>query len=99
MYLDAHTEIRSVQNFEFVFGGDAFERTKPDPLPLRRTCAALGVAPQHTLMLGDSANDALAARGAGCPVLLVRYGYNHGAPVEQVDADGWMDALHEVPAA
>ena len=28
--------------FEHVFGGDAFERRKPDPLPLLKTCEALG---------------------------------------------------------
>jgi phosphoglycolate phosphatase len=27
-----------------VFGGDAFERKKPDPLPLVKTCEALGTA-------------------------------------------------------
>jgi phosphoglycolate phosphatase len=58
--------------FEQVFGGDAFERKKPDPLPLIRTCEALGVVPGRTLMVGDSQNDALAARAAGCPVALVR---------------------------
>ena len=44
-------------------------------------------------MVGDSSNDARAARAAGCPVLLVTYGYNHGEPVRQVDADGWVDSL------
>ena len=29
----------------------------------------------------------------GCPVLLVTYGYNHGEPVESVDADGVIDRL------
>ena len=80
--------------FDQVFGGDAFERKKPDPLPLVKTCAALGSAPARTLMVGDSSNDAQAARAAGCPVLLVRYGYNHGEPVESVDADAYTDALN-----
>ncbi|MEO7128838.1 MAG: HAD-IA family hydrolase, partial [Rhodoferax sp.] len=60
--------------FSQIFGGDAFERKKPDPLPLRKTCEALGAAPIRALMIGDSSNDAQAARGAGCPVLLVTYG-------------------------
>ena len=79
--------------FEQVFGGDAFERKKPDPLPLVKTCAALGSAPARTLMVGDSSNDAQAARAAGCPVVLVTYGYNHGQPATDVDADGWVDSL------
>jgi phosphoglycolate phosphatase len=82
--------------FEVVFGGDSFERKKPDPLPLLRTCEALGTLPARTLMVGDSSNDARAARAAGCPVVLVSYGYNHGQPVGEVDADGVVDRLNEV---
>jgi phosphoglycolate phosphatase len=81
--------------FDWVFGGDAFERKKPDPLPLLKTCEVLGVMPARTLMLGDSSNDAQAARAAGCPVVLVTYGYNHGDPVLQVDADAWIDRLDD----
>ncbi len=79
--------------FAEVFGGDSFERKKPDPLPLLKACEFLGTQPGRTLMIGDSSNDALAARGAGCPVWLVTYGYNHGEPVRSVDADGFVDSL------
>jgi phosphoglycolate phosphatase len=85
-------------HFDFVFGGDAFERKKPDPLPLQKTCEALGTLPARTLMVGDSSNDARAARAAGCPVILVTYGYNHGEPVRGVDADGFADSLADVAA-
>lgn len=84
--------------FDVVFGGDAFERKKPDPLPLLKTCEALGSAPAATLMVGDSSNDARAARAAGCPVVLVTYGYNHGEPVRAVDADGFVDSLAQLAA-
>ena len=84
--------------FDKVFGGDAFERKKPDPLPLLKTCEALGTAPGRTLMVGDSSNDAQAARAAGCPVVLVTYGYNHGQPVRAVDADGFVDSLAQLGA-
>ena len=79
--------------FLAVVGGDAVARKKPDPMPLLHACALLGTQPARTLMVGDSSNDAQAARAAGCPVLLVRYGYNHGEPVESVDADAYADAL------
>ena len=82
--------------FVHVFGGDAFERKKPDPLPLLKTCEALGTAPARTLMIGDSSNDARAARAAGCPVVLVSYGYNHGEPVRGVDADAFVDSLADI---
>lgn len=82
--------------FEAVFGGDSFARKKPDPLPLLKACEWLGTAPGRTLMLGDSSNDAQAARAAGCPVVLVTYGYNHGRPVREVPADGYVDRLTQL---
>nr|WP_157090413.1 phosphoglycolate phosphatase [Polaromonas jejuensis] len=82
--------------FREVFGGDSFERKKPDPLPLLKACEFLGTRPARTLMIGDSSNDAQAARAAGCPVVLVSYGYNHGEPVRAVDADGFIDSLAEL---
>ena len=83
--------------FDHVFGGDAFERKKPDPLPLLRTCAALGTAPARTLMVGDSSNDVLAARAAGCPVVLLSYGYNHREPASAAGADAVLDRLGDLP--
>ena len=79
-----------------VFGGDSFARKKPDPLPLRESCRFLGTEPAHTLMVGDSSNDALAARAAGCPVVVVNYGYNHGHSASSIDADGWLDSLADI---
>jgi phosphoglycolate phosphatase len=84
--------------FDQVFGGDSFDKKKPDPLPLLKTCEALGSAPARTLMVGDSSNDAQAARAARCPVVLTTYGYNHGLPVRAVEADGWIDSLLELLA-
>lgn len=84
--------------FTHVFGGDSFERKKPDPLPLLKTCEALGTQPQHTLMVGDSSNDAQAAHAAGCTVVLMRYGYNHGEPVDAVSADGHLNSMAELQA-
>jgi len=85
--------------FSQVFGGDSFERKKPDPLPLIKTCEALGTAPSDTLMVGDSSNDAQAGHAAGCGVVLVTYGYNHGQPIRQTPALAWVDALTEIPMA
>ena len=82
--------------FSQLFGGDSFATKKPDALPVLKTCEALGTLPGQTLMVGDSSNDALAARAAGCPVLLVTYGYNHGQPVRGVDADGYIDAFPDI---
>jgi phosphoglycolate phosphatase len=79
--------------FSKVFGGDSFERKKPDPLPLLKTCEALQSLPAQTLMVGDSSNDAQAADAAGCPVVLMTYGYNHGEPIQNTPALAWLDSL------
>ncbi len=82
--------------FEQTFGGDAFEHKKPHPLPLLKTCEALGTTPAQTLVVGDSSNDAAAARAAGCPVVLVSYGYNHGETVSAAAADAVVDRLDQI---
>ena len=79
--------------FRHVFGGDDFARKKPDPLPLVKTCEALGTPPAATWMVGDSRNDAEAARAAGCPLVLVTYGYNHGEDIRAVAALQHLDRL------
>ena len=82
--------------FSKVFGGDSFERKKPDPLPLLKTCEALQSLPAQTLMVGDSSNDAQAADAAGCPVVLMTYGYNHGEPIQNTPALAWLDSLKQL---
>lgn len=80
-----------------IFGGDSFERKKPDPLPIIKTCQALGTKADKTLMVGDSSNDAQAANAAGCPVVLVTYGYNHGQRIQDTPAVAWLDTLAKLP--
>lgn len=64
--------------FEIVYGGDSFPKKKPDPMPLLQVCQDFALAPAQVVAIGDSSNDAQAARAAGCRVLNVPYGYNHG---------------------
>lgn len=82
--------------FSHVFGGDDFARKKPDPLPLLNTCAALGTLPSVTWMVGDSRNDAEAANAAGCPLVLMTYGYNHGEDIRSVPALQHLDRLDAI---
>ena len=82
--------------FDRVFGGDDFPRKKPDPLPLLGACEALGVRPSDAWMIGDSSNDAQAAHAAGCPVVLLRHGYNHGEPIDAVPALAHLDRLDQI---
>ena len=81
--------------FELVVSGDTLARKKPDPMQLAHVCAEFGLAPAHVLLIGDSANDALAGRAAGCPVMCVSYGYNEGADVHDLDCDAIVGSLSD----
>ena len=84
--------------FERVFGGDSFAKKKPDPMPMLGACAALDLPPSSVVAIGDSSNDAEAARAAGCFVLTVPYGYNHGRPIQEINSDGIVGSLLEAAA-
>jgi phosphoglycolate phosphatase len=79
--------------FDVTVSGDTLPVKKPDPAPLRYACERIGVAPVRMLMIGDSHNDVMAARAAGCPVFAVPYGYNEGRPVQATDVDAIVGAL------
>ena len=58
-----------------------------------QVCQDFDLAPSQVLAIGDSSNDAKAARAAGCPVLIVPYGYNHGEAVQTIESDGIVETL------
>jgi len=84
--------------FELVYGGDSLPKKKPDPLPLLQVCSDFDLPPQQVVAIGDSSNDAEAARAARCFVLTVPYGYNHGRPVQEIDSDGIVNSLLDAAA-
>lgn len=79
--------------FEIVYGGDSLQKKKPDPYPLLKVCEDFALQPPQVVAIGDSSNDAQAARAAGCRVVNVPYGYNHGEPIQKVDSDGIVATL------
>jgi phosphoglycolate phosphatase len=81
--------------FELILSGDTLPRMKPDPMPLLHACETFGIEPDEMLLIGDSKNDAQAARAAGCHVFCVPYGYNHGQHVSELDLDAVVSGLLE----
>jgi phosphoglycolate phosphatase len=77
---------------------DEVGRRKPDPEPFLHACRLLGLAAGEAVVIGDSANDAEAARAAGCRVLLVSYGYSEGRDVRSLDCDGVFASFGEAAA-
>jgi phosphoglycolate phosphatase len=82
--------------FDAIVGGDDAHAKKPDPAPILMAARRLGVPVPRMLMVGDSVNDAQAARAAGCPVVLLPHGYNEGEPVHGLDCDGIVPSLAAV---
>jgi len=83
------------KHFTQLVGGDTLAQKKPDPAPLIYAAERFGIAPSDMLMIGDSINDTQAARGAGCAVFCVTYGYNEGHDVRTLETDAIIDALPE----
>ena len=73
--------------FRCLVAGDDGVARKPAGDMLLAAARELGVDIDSVLMLGDSENDVLAARDAGCVVWCVPYGYNEGRPPASLDAD------------
>jgi len=82
--------------FELTLSGDSLPEKKPHPLPLLHAAEHFGVPQGQVLLIGDSVNDAEAARAAGSPVFIVPYGYNEGQELRGLDCDAFID---DVPMA
>ncbi|ADV45863.1 phosphoglycolate phosphatase [Nitratifractor salsuginis] len=82
--------------FDVIVGGEDLPRKKPDPLPLLHACERMGCGKDQALMIGDSANDILAAQTAGIPVIAVSYGYDNGRSVRELGADEVIGEFTEI---
>jgi len=84
--------------FDDVAGGDRYPYRKPDPRHLLFLIDEIGGDPRRAVMIGDSENDAAAARAAGLKLVLMRYGYARIDPAE-LGADRLLDHFDELPRA
>jgi phosphoglycolate phosphatase len=82
--------------FVEVLGGDAFEKKKPNPIALNHLMEKYSINPEQMLMVGDSKNDILAAKNAGCHSFGLTYGYNHGEPIANASPDVVADNVSDV---
>ena len=73
--IDLLKKIKIYDFFEYVAGRNTFEYCKPDPRHLTNTIEIMNGAINKSLMIGDSENDADAAKSAGIPMILLEDGY------------------------
>jgi phosphoglycolate phosphatase len=62
-------------HFRFVYGGNSFERKKPDPMGVETILREFGASPEQSMVVGDSDIDVLTARNAGTWACGVTYGF------------------------
>lgn len=85
--------------FSIVVGGDTLPERKPSPEPLRYVADVLGVECQNMLMVGDSHNDIIAAKAAGCVSVGVTFGYGDMQELSRdaaTKADWLIDSLTDI---
>jgi len=87
--------LRVTDQIDALVAGDDGIAKKPAGDMLVAACEKMAVQPGAALMLGDSANDVLAARAAGCAVWCVPYGYNEGLPAGQLACDRIVASIEE----
>jgi phosphoglycolate phosphatase len=63
------------EHFFRVYGGNSFERKKPDPIGIERLMEESGVGADGTLMIGDSSVDIQTARNAKVACAGVTWGF------------------------
>lgn len=67
--------------------------SKPHPSMIHTAMAETGVAPEHTVMIGDTSYDIDMGRAAGVTTIAVPWGYH---PAEQLNADHIIENFAEL---
>lgn len=92
-------QLKLADYFSLILGGDSLSEKKPSPLPLQHAAAVLGVDVKNMLMVGDSHNDILAAKAAGCMSVGVSFGYGNMAELSKKSStkpDWIINSLPEI---
>jgi phosphoglycolate phosphatase len=84
------------RHFLAVYGGNSFERKKPDPMGIEVLLREMRVAPDEAMMVGDSEVDVKTARNSGIFACGVTYGFGREG-LREHPPDILVDSLTELP--
>lgn len=90
-------ELDLLDSFDAVLGAGSVAK-KPAAEPVLEAIRRAGGQRTSAVMVGDSATDLEAARGAGVPCVLVTYGYHQGR-LSELCPDAWANRFEDVPSA
>jgi phosphoglycolate phosphatase len=82
--------------FAFVYGGNSFEKKKPDPTGLFTLLKDFELQPEEAMVVGDSVVDVQTARNAGTWVCGVTYGLG-SEKLPSANPDLLLDNLADLP--
>jgi phosphoglycolate phosphatase len=82
--------------FIAIHGAGRYSYSKPDARVFHHVVEELGGPGMGAIMIGDSTTDALTARAAGVPLILLTYGYTPD-PVETLNADAVTGDFTDLP--
>ncbi len=85
------------RHFTEIVGGDEVARPKPYPDLPRHAAAALGVAPNRAVVVGDSPVDILAGRAAGAWAVAAAYGYGTAASLAEAKPHATIQTFSMLP--
>jgi phosphoglycolate phosphatase len=68
-------EMKLAKYFRAIYGGNSFEKKKPDPTGTNAILGELGMKPREVLFVGDSEVDVQTARNAGTWAATVNFGF------------------------
>ncbi len=80
--IDLLKKLNMYKYFEYVAGADTFEFNKPDPRHLTNIVEIIDGDLAKTVLVGDSEVDAMTAKNAGVPFILIEDGYTEMSPKE-----------------
>jgi phosphoglycolate phosphatase len=81
--------------FSAIVGANAVTNKKPHPDHYRAAVERAGGVVRRSVMVGDTAADIAAARAAGAPVIVVRFGYCDGG-ADSLGADVVLDRYSDL---
>ena len=79
--------------FKGIYGGDSFDKMKPEPLGVKKIRKEEGVLQEECILIGDSPQDINAGKNAGIKMAAVTYGYHSENRLMKDNPDLLIDSL------
>ncbi|MBN1572412.1 MAG: HAD-IA family hydrolase [Deltaproteobacteria bacterium] len=90
------TALGMADHIDLIVGSDSTPKMKPDPAPLYLTIESFNVAPEKTVMVGDTVDDVLSAKAAGVISCGVSYGFGRMEDLKDAGADIIIDSFSDL---